>query len=286
MAHPLTIGYSPCPNDTFIFYALMHGEIPLRHIHFAPPLLEDVETLNTWAINTKLDVTKLSFHALGHVQDSYTILNAGAALGRSCGPLLVTRSEQTTKPSSWKIAIPGKYTTAALLLKLFLPDHSETITMPFNAIMGAVKEGKADAGLIIHESRFTFQNYGLICVQDLGEWWEKETGLPIPLGCIAARTSIGQQAIKETEKAIASSLYWASAHPEACTAYIKKHAQELDDQVISNHIALYVNNFSIDLADAGRAAVQELLHRGKNAGIFAKNTGPCTPEIGSIGSAA
>lgn len=267
----LTIGYSPCPNDTFIFYALMHGKIPLRHIHFAPPLLEDVETLNTRAMNsgmnggmnTGLDVTKLSFHALGYMQDSYTMLNAGAALGRGCGPLLVTRPDRKTEPASWKIAIPGKYTTAALLLQLFLPEHGEIVIMPFDTVMEAVKEGKADAGLIIHESRFTFQNYGLVCVQDLGEWWEKETGLPIPLGCIAARKSIGQQAIKETEEAIASSLDWAYAHPEACTAYIKQHAQELDEQVISEHIKLYVNEYSQDLADAGRAAVQELLRRGK-----------------------
>jgi 1,4-dihydroxy-6-naphthoate synthase len=269
----------------------MHGKIPLRHIHFAPPLLEDVETLNTWAmnsamnnainrgINTGLDVTKLSFHALGYMQDSYTMLNAGAALGRGCGPLLVTRPDRKTEPASWKIAVPGKYTTAALLLKLFLPEHNETIIMPFNAIMEAVKEGKADAGVIIHESRFTFQNYGLICVQDLGEWWEKETGLPIPLGCIAARTSLGRQAIKETEEAIASSLDWAYAHPEACTAYIKQHAQELDEQVISEHIKLYVNEYSQDLADAGRAAVQELLRRGKNAAIFTGDTGPCVPAI-------
>ncbi|CAK8714287.1 hypothetical protein GMJAKD_03525 [Candidatus Electrothrix aarhusensis] len=281
MAPPLTIGYSPCPNDTFIFYALMHGKIPLRNIHFAPPLLEDVETLNTWAMNTGLDVTKLSFHALGHVQDSYTMLNAGAALGRGCGPLLITRPEQQTEPSSWKIAIPGKYTTAALLLKLFLPEHSETIMMPFDTIMEAVKEGTADAGVIIHESRFTFQKYGLVCVQDLGEWWEKETGLPIPLGCIAARTSLGQPAIKETEKAIASSLDWAYAHPEACTAYIKQHAQELDEQVIADHIKLYVNDFSTDLTDAGRAAVQELLRRGKNAGIFNADTDSYVSATGS-----
>jgi 1,4-dihydroxy-6-naphthoate synthase len=239
-----------------------------------------VETLNSWAINTRLDVTKLSFHALGYVQDSYTMLNAGAALGRGCGPLLITRSNQKTGPSSWRIAIPGKYTTAALLLKLFLPHHSETIMMPFDAIMDAVKEGKADAGVIIHESRFTFQNYGLVCTQDLGEWWEKETGLPIPLGCIAARTSLGQQAIEETEEAIASSLGWACAHPEACAAYIKQHAQELDDQVISDHIKLYVNDYSLDLADTGRAAVQELLRRGKNAGIFNADTGPSALGIG------
>lgn len=274
MSRKLTIGYSPCPNDTFIFCALMHGQIPLRHIHFAPPLLEDVETLNRWAMNRELDVSKLSFHALGHVQDSYVMLNAGAALGRGCGPLLVTQSGRKPKssPSSWRIAVPGKYTTAALLLQLYLPDHGELFVMPFNSIMDAVKEDRADAGVIIHESRFTYQKYGLTCIQDLGEWWEQETGLPIPLGCIAACKSLGHQVINETEEAIAASLSWASAHPEDCTAYIKKHAQELDEQVISEHIKLYVNNFSLDLADTGRAAVQELLRRGKKAGIFSRTS--------------
>ncbi|MCI5158172.1 MAG: 1,4-dihydroxy-6-naphthoate synthase [Candidatus Electrothrix sp. AUS1_2] len=264
----LTIGCSPCPNDTFIFYALMHGKIPLRQIDFAAPLLEDVETLNKRAMNTTLDVTKLSFHALGYVQDSYTMLNAGAALGRGCGPLLVTRPGQKTSPASWRIAIPGKYTTAALLLKLYLPIHGEIVVMPFDKIMTALQEDWADAGVIIHESRFTYRNYGLTCVQDLGEWWEQETGLPIPLGCIAARTRLGEHVIKEIEEAVAVSLRWAFAHPEACTAYIKKYAQELDDHVISEHIALYVNDFSLDLTDIGRAAVRELLRRGKKAGIF------------------
>lgn len=278
MAPLLTLGYSPCPNDTFIFYALMHGKIPLRYIQFTRPLLEDVETLNRWAMTHRLDVTKLSFHALGYVQDSYTMLNAGAALGRGCGPLLITQPDQKAPPSSWRIAIPGKYTTAALLLKLFLPEHHELLIMPFETIMEAINTGKADAGVIIHEGRFTFQDYGLVCVQDLGEWWEKETSLPIPLGCIAARKSLGEQTIQEVEEAIAASLRWAFAHPDACTDYIKEHAQELDERVISEHIKLYVNDFSLDLSETGRAAVRELLRRGKKAGLFtgsaASNTAP------------
>ncbi len=268
MVPPLSLGYSPCPNDTFIFYALVHGKISLRHMQWGAPLLEDVETLNTWALNTRLDVTKLSFHALGHVQNHYAMLNAGAALGRGCGPLLITQPDQTTDPTSWRIAIPGQYTTAALLLKLFFSEHSELLVMPFETIMEAINKGEADAGVIIHESRFTFQDYGLVCVQDLGEWWEKETGLPIPLGCISARKSLGQQTIQEIEDNITASLRWAFAHPEACTSYIKEHAQELDEQVISEHIKLYVNNFSLDLNETGRAAVQELLSRGKKAGLF------------------
>jgi 1,4-dihydroxy-6-naphthoate synthase len=268
MVPQLSLGYSPCPNDTFIFYALTHGKIPPHHIQWRAPLLEDVETLNTWALNTRLDVTKLSFHALGHIQDHYAMLNAGAALGRGCGPLLITRPGQTAVPTSWRIAIPGQYTTAALLLRLFLPEHNELLVMPFETIMEAINQGKADAGVIIHESRFTFQDYGFVCVQDLGEWWEHETGLPLPLGCIAARKSLGQQTIQEIEQSIAASLRWAFAHPDACTSYIKKHAQELDEQVISEHIKLYVNDFSLDLNETGQAAVRELLRRGRKAGLF------------------
>ena len=269
MSKERSIGFSPCPNDTFIFYALMHGQIPLEHVQFNEPLLEDVETLNRWALADRLDVTKLSFHALGHVQDSYTMLASGAALGRGCGPLLVTRSGHGSgNPAHWKIAIPGQYTTAALLLKLFLPEHEQTITMEFSEIMDAVAEGKVDAGVIIHESRFTYQQHGLSCVQDLGQWWEEDTGLPIPLGCIAARNNLPAAEQEEIEQAIKASIQWAYDHPEQCRPYIKQFAQELDDEVIAGHIGLYVNDFSLELGDEGRAAVQELLRRGQQVGAF------------------
>jgi len=274
MSCTLSIGYSPCPNDTFIFYALMHGRIPMHNIRFAPPVLEDVETLNSWALAGKLEVTKLSFHALGHVQDQYTMLGSGAALGRGCGPLLVTRSElQSGDPAHWKIAIPGIYTTAALLLKLCFPVHCRTVVMRFDAIMDAVAEGRVDGGVIIHESRFTYQKYGLVCVQDLGQWWETETGLPIPLGCIAARTTLEPGEIKEIEQGIHASVQWAFAHPEQCSHYIKQYARELDDQVIAGHIGLYVNDFSLQLGEEGRAAVRELLRRGRMAGVFPAASG-------------
>ncbi len=264
-----SIGFSPCPNDTFIFYALMHGHIPLEQVCFAHPHLEDVETLNRWALAARLDVTKLSFHALGHVREHYTMLNSGAALGRGCGPLLVTRAGlSNANPSQWKIAIPGQYTTAALLLKLFLPEHRHPVSMEFSQIMEAVAEGRVDAGVIIHESRFTYQEHGLACVQDLGQWWEEDTGLPIPLGCIAAAKGLGRQQTEEIEQAIAASIRWAYRHPEQCSAYIREHAQELDDKVISGHIGLYVNDFSLELGDEGKAAVQELLARGQQVGAF------------------
>lgn len=267
MTAPLTLGHSPCPNDTFIFCGLTQGHVPLRHLRFAPPLLEDVETLNSWAMQARLDVTKLSFHALGHALDQYTLLDSGAALGRGCGPLLVTAGAGGD-PATWTVAIPGQLTTASLLLRLFLGQPCRAVVMRFDRIMDAVLAGEADAGLIIHESRFTYQARGLRCVQDLGAWWEEETGLPIPLGCIAARSSLAPALIAETEQAIAASIRWAQAHPADCLGYIHQHAQELDEAVTAAHIALYVNDFSLSLGEEGRAAARELLHRGQEAGVF------------------
>jgi 1,4-dihydroxy-6-naphthoate synthase len=263
-----TIGYSPCPNDTFIFSGLAQGRIPLQHVCFAAPQLEDVETLNSWAMQGRLDVTKLSVHALGHVLDSYTLLESGAALGRGCGPLLVT-AQAKGDPADWLIAIPGQHTTAALLLRLLLPTHRQTVVLRFDQIMDAVATGQVDAGVIIHESRFTYQDRGLRCVQDLGLWWEQETGLPLPLGCIAARNSLPTEVFQEIEQAIAKSIRWAYAHRDECLPYIRQHAQEMDEHVLAAHINLYVNEFSLQLGDEGRAAVQELLHRGRVAGVFA-----------------
>jgi 1,4-dihydroxy-6-naphthoate synthase len=264
----LSLGYSPCPNDTFIFSGLAQGKVALRQVCFAAPQLEDVETLNRWAMQARLDVSKLSFHAFGHVQDAYTLLNSGAALGRGCGPLLVTTAWGKGDPASWTIAIPGQYTTAALLLRLFLPAHSKTLILRFDQIMDAVVSGRADAGVIIHESRFTYQARGLVCVQDLGAWWEATTGLPIPLGCIAARKSLPPQVLGEIEEAIAASIRWAQTHPDECMTSIRQHAQEMDSAVLASHISLYVNDFSLQLGEEGRAAAQELLRRGRQCGFF------------------
>jgi 1,4-dihydroxy-6-naphthoate synthase len=263
----LTLGYSPCPNDTFIFSGLALGKIPLQRIAFAQPQLEDVETLNTWAMQARIDVTKLSFHALGHAAASYAMLESGAALGRGCGPLLVT-AQAEGDPAGWTIAVPGQYTTAALLLRLFLPAHRQTRIMRFEQIMAAVCSGQVDAGVIIHESRFTYQERGLRCVQDLGAWWEQETGLPVPLGCIAARKSLAATTVREIEEAVAASMSWAGSHQEECRSYIREHAQEMDEAVLAKHISLYVNDFSLKLGQEGRAAVQELFRRGQEAGIF------------------
>jgi len=265
----LSLGYSPCPNDTFIFYALTHGLIPLSGFSFAEPVLADVEQLNSWALEGRLDVSKLSFHALGHVLEDYVMLSAGAALGRGCGPLLVARERNFSPSRHSRIAIPGPHTTAALLLALYAPQVEETVVMRFDRIMAAVQSGAVDAGVIIHEGRFTYQALGLHCIRDLGDWWEEETGCPIPLGCIAARASLGEPLLREIDAAIRASLLWIRQHPERGGEYIRAHAQELDDKVIQSHIELYVNDYSERLGDEGMRAVDELLRRGRQRGLFA-----------------
>ncbi len=266
----LSIGFSPCPNDTFIFHALVSGAIPTKDFRLLPETLADVETLNQWALAGRLDVTKLSFHALGHVLDEYVLLATGAALGRGCGPLLVSRSGSLTPESlaDQTIAIPGHYTTAAMLLKMCYPECQTITVMPFDQIMPALVAGTVGAGVIIHEGRFTYQRHGLRLVTDLGAWWEETTGHPIPLGGIVARRSLGQEIIAALETAIRASLQSAFRHPERSRIYIKAHAQEIDDQVIADHIGLYVNDYSLDLRADGRAAVREFLRRGQAAGLF------------------
>ena len=268
----LSIGFSPCPNDTYIFYALVHGLIPLQNISFAEPVLADVEQLNRWAMLGSLDVTKLSFHALGHVLNDYVMLSSGAALGRGCGPLLVSREKAFMPGSRSRIAIPGAYTTAALLFALFAPQVRETVVMRFDEIMESVQKGEVDAGVIIHEGRFTYQNRGLSCIQDLGLWWEEETGFPIPLGCIAVRAAVANPVQSEINQGVKKSLQWIRHHPGRGQGYIRAYAQELDDQVLASHISLYVNDFTEQIGDEGVGAVQELLRRGRRRNIF-PNTG-------------
>lgn len=265
----LSLGFSPCPNDTFIFYALVHGKIDAGGLVFQEPLLEDVEQLNNWALAGRLDVTKLSFHALGHVLDEYCVLSAGSALGRGCGPLLVAAADRPTPNLSGKrIAIPGRLTTAALLLQMFLAESCELVEMRFDRIIDAVCSGEVDAGVIIHESRFTYQERGLICIQDLGLWWEESFGLPIPLGCIAARRSLGEDTIRKIDRAIRDSVDYAFRHPDRCMSYIRSKSQEMDAEVVRSHIGLYVNDFSRDLGAEGRAAIATFLEKGRNAGAL------------------
>lgn len=265
----LSLGFSPCPNDTFIFHALVHGQACGGSLSFEAARLADVETLNAWALAGRLDVTKLSFHALGHVLERYVLLTAGSALGRGCGPLLVARENfpEAALPRL-TIAIPGRYTTAALLLRMYSQVALTTRVMRFDEIMPAIVAGEVDAGVIIHESRFTFQEHGLLLLQDLGAWWERETGFPIPLGGIAAKRSLGKEKIQAIDRCLRASVSAAFACPEASMPYIRRHAQELDDKVIRDHIDLYVNPFSLALGAEGVGAVREFLARGRQLGLF------------------
>lgn len=269
---PLSLGFSPCPNDTFIFHGLVQGMAGAGCPVFARETLADVETLNQWAMAGRLDVTKLSFHALGHVLDRYVLLTAGSALGRCCGPLLVAaRPFSLAELPSLRIALPGRYTTAALLLHLFAPGLQCTRMMGFAEIMPAIVSGAVDAGVIIHESRFTFQEHGLVLLQDLGAWWEQTTGKVIPLGGIAARRSLGRKRLLAIDRCLRASLARAFADPAAALPYVRSHARELDCGVIRSHIDLYVNDLSLDLGEEGECAVREFLARGRDAGLLPRD---------------
>ncbi len=277
----LSLGYSPCPNDTFIFYALAHGKVDTKNLKFNEVLL-DVETLNQKAQQAELDLTKISYHAFGHLRKKYRALRAGGALGKGCGPLVIAKNDYTMDElRKKKIAIPGKLTTAYLLLQLydsaFSPGKSRNdlqtsnlIAMPFNKIIDAITNEKVDAGLIIHESRFTYPAYGLKQIIDLGQWWEKETGLLLPLGCITAKHSLGEGLNKKVNKIIKKSIEYAVANRAEPMNYIKEHSLELSEDVIRQHVNLYVNNYSIDVGQEGERAVTELLLRAEEAGIIPK----------------
>jgi len=271
---PLTLGYSPCPNDTFIFYALTHGAVDLGGLRFARPCLDDVETLNSWALAGRLDVTKISCHALGHVSGEYCVLAAGSALGRGCGPLLVAAADfPAAGLAGRRVAIPGRLTTAALLFRMFQPACTDLVEMRFDQIMGAVRRGEVDAGVIIHESRFTYAGEGLVCLQDLGQWWEEISGQPIPLGCIVARRSLGSETVGRVERAVAASVEYAFGNPGECMPYIRAHSQETAPEVVQSHIGLYVNDFSRNLGDEGMAAITAFLERGRQAGVLPPSAG-------------
>ncbi len=268
----LSLGYSPCPNDTFIFYALVHKNVR-GSVEFSETL-KDVETLNSMALRGELDVTKVSFNAFCHLREDYCLLHSGSALGSGCGPLIVAKDRiNTADLAGKKIAIPGKMTTAYLLLQLFDPDIRNVVEMPFDLIMNAVSLGTVDAGLVIHEGRFTYPKYGLLELVDLGEWWEEKTGLAIPLGGIVAKRSLGADVINEVDRMLKKSVEFAFANRSMTRSYIKEHAQELDDEVIDEHIGLYVNDYTLEIGE-GAAAVDELLKRAKNLSIIPHSDKP------------
>jgi 1,4-dihydroxy-6-naphthoate synthase len=273
--HELTLGYSPCPNDTFIFYALVHGKIETAGLSFSERL-EDVETLNRMALGAELDITKVSYSAYGLLREDYCLLRSGGALGRGCGPLVVAREPLGMDDLKGKrIAIPGRLTTAFLLLQLYDPVFGQNVEpMPFDRIMDAVKNNEVDAGLIIHESRFTYEKYGLTAVADLGQWWEGTTGGLLPLGGIIARRGLGRELVGQVDRLVGESVRYAMGHRDEPEGYIREHSQELEDDVIRAHIGLYVNDYSLDMGEEGTRAVETLFGMAEEKGIIKKSSTP------------
>jgi len=269
MTQEVSLGFSTCPNDTFIFYPLVHRKIETGDLVFRERL-GDVEELNRMAMRGELDVTKVSCHAVGHLLEDYCLLRTGGAIGRGCGPLVVAREgTRMEELKCRRIAVPGRLTTAFLMLCLYDPEfEGHSIPMPFYRIMESVKTGETDAGLIIHEGRFTYPLYGLTEVMDLGRWWEEDTGLPIPLGGIVAKRSLGKERLQAIERLIAEGISHCKAHPDEPMEYIKMHAQEMSDKVVRQHIDLYVNEFSTDIGEEGQRAVETLVARARRKGLL------------------
>ncbi|WP_031073199.1 1,4-dihydroxy-6-naphthoate synthase [Streptomyces sp. NRRL S-118] len=266
---PVRIAYSPCPNDTFVFHAWAHGEVP------GAPVLDvtfaDIDVTNGMAERGELDVLKVSYAALPWVLDEYALLPCGGALGRGCGPLVLTR-EPGLDLTGRTVAVPSERSTAYLLFRLWAADVvpggvGEVMVLPFHEIMPAVRDGRVDAGLVIHEARFTYQDYGLHRLADMGEHWESTTGLPIPLGAIIAKRSLGADTLKLLAESARASVRKAWDDPEASRGYVRAHAQEMDPGVADQHIGLYVNEFTADLGEDGYAAVRGLLTRAAAEGL-------------------
>jgi 5,8-dihydroxy-2-naphthoate synthase len=257
-------GFTPCPNDAFAFHAVVHGLVPAPFA--VEPVLLDIEELNRRASGGELPLTKLSFGAAAAAGDRYRLLRSGAALGRGVGPLVVAREAMSLDDAAAaRIAVPGRETTAFLLLRLAAPALGDVVELRYDRILGAVVAGEVDAGLIIHESRFTYGERGLVAVADLGEWWEAETGLPVPLAGIFARSDLDPDFVAAAEAAVRASVEYAFAHPEASRAYVRALAQELSDDVCAAHIALYVNEHSVDVGDEGLTAIDRLIGRAAAA---------------------
>ncbi|MFJ9022329.1 1,4-dihydroxy-6-naphthoate synthase [Streptomyces sp. NPDC102259] len=276
----LKIAYSPCPNDTFVFDALAHARVP-----GAPGLdvtFADIDITNGMAERGEFDVLKVSYAVLPYVLDTYALLPCGGALGRGCGPLVLTREAGTGGGShalgggaltGRTVAVPSERSTAYLLFRLWAAELvpggvGEIVVMPFHEIMPAVRDGKVDAGLVIHEARFTYRDYGLHKLADMGEYWESTTGLPIPLGAIIAKRSLGAQTLTRLADSIRASVRAARDAPEVSRPYVMEHAQEMDPSVADQHIGLYVNEFTADLGEHGYAAVRGLLTRAAAEGLL------------------
>ncbi|MCB0616555.1 MAG: 1,4-dihydroxy-6-naphthoate synthase [Phaeodactylibacter sp.] len=264
----LRLGFSPCPNDTFIFDAMLHGKVDTEGLEFQP-VIADVEELNQKAFAKTLDITKLSYHAFAFLLKDYALLDAGSALGNNVGPLLIAKAPMKEAAiNNARIAIPGKYTTANFLLSLAYPGAKNKTEMLFSDIEEAVLTEKMDAGLIIHENRFTYQDKGLIKIKDLGEFWESTTRMPIPLGGIVANRALGPEVLEAANRVMARSVAFALDHPEEPRAFVRKHAQEMEEEVMYKHIHLYVNDYTRSLGIKGKEAVQLLFDIAMAKGVI------------------
>jgi 1,4-dihydroxy-6-naphthoate synthase len=272
----LTLGFSPCPNDTFIFDALVNGRVGRPGLALEP-VLEDVETLNRWALAGKLDVTKVSYGVVPAVAERYALLPAGGALGVGVGPLLVARPGLGAfDPATMRVAIPGEHTTAHVLFSLAYPAARARRFVVFSEVEDAVLRGEVEAGVLIHENRFTYEARGLVKVLDLGAHWERATGAPVPLGAIAARRSLGAALHAEVNALIRASLLDARARWPEVSGYVRRHAQAMDPDVMRRHVELYVNEHSLDVGERGRAAVARFVE------VAARATGVAVPEVAAL----
>ncbi len=264
----LTLGFSPCPNDTFIFDAMVNNKIDTKGIRFEY-VMEDVAALNNWAEAGKLDITKLSYSTFLHTAQQYALLHSGSALGKGVGPLLVARENLNLKDiASFKIAIPGFNTTANLLLSLAYPQAKNKTELIFSEIEQAVIDGEYDAGLIIHESRFTYTQKGLVKLQDMGDWWENHIHAPIPLGGIVIRRSFDRDLCETVDNIIKESLAYSWSHYPELSQFVKDNAQEMEESVMRQHIGLYVNNYSTNLGEEGREAIVQLFEQAKKGDLI------------------
>lgn len=263
----LSLGFSPCPNDTFIFDALIHHKIDTEGLDFEVSF-DDVETLNQKAFNNELDITKLSYHAYGYALKDYVLLNAGSALGFGVGPLLICKTQQDLNNPDLRVGIPGKFTTANFLLSLAYPHLQNKKEIVFSEIEQQLINGEIDLGLIIHENRFTYQDKGLIKVKDLGEYWEEETQCAIPLGGIVIKRSLPSEIQHKVNRLIRKSVEFAFANPQSALPFIKEHAQEMEEKVMYQHIELYVNKYSIDLGKEGHQAIEILFQQAFDKNII------------------
>ncbi|MEY3051188.1 MAG: hypothetical protein RLY31_973 [Bacteroidota bacterium] len=264
----LTLGFSSCPNDTFLFDAMLHGKVDTEGLSFET-FIEDVESLNKRAFRGDLDVTKLSYHAFAMVLQKYVLLDAGSALGHGCGPLLIARTHLDDRTLlEGPIAIPGRFTTANFLLSLAYPSARQKQEMIFSDIEQAVLEGSVAAGLIIHENRFTYAEKGLVKLMDLGAFWEESTGLPIPLGGIVIRRELSPALRRTFNRVLERSVRFALQHPLGAMSFVRQYAQEMDESVMNSHISLYVNDYSVNLGETGRSAVLRLFDVAMAKGVI------------------